>query len=513
MKRHFWVFAVCVSVLFAALYAAFYWQTGEMYNSPDENALAVFARHFAEQGNLTIERPTIDEIAHPRSVNIKDGQFVPGSFLGWLLFVGYAARLLGFNIARFAPAAVAVAGAWAYFGIVRRLFNEEQAWVSFFLLLTLPPWWYYASRGFMPNVAFVSMILLGVYGLIRAGETRSWIWSACGGLALGMGLAIRPNELVWIVIAALFYIRDLRLIGAKRLSLAILGALLPLLVVAYWQAQTFGHWYATGYQSFSGTSDASSLIESGSWLSLFFPFGLHAWQASVRFFQYQSAALWWFGIASCVGFIAWVKNVDKTIEQRRYTKVFLVILVYLLIYYGSWTFSDHPDQTRLSLGVSYGRYWLPIYVLALPYIAALWQNGARWRRPALLAVIFTLNTLSVYAFGDEHLGQLRRNIVEYQQWRTAVFEKTETSAVIISERSDKVFWPGREVIDYTPTDYAFLTRAAIVAKQAPLYLFTAIPRPDMQVIEQQQYAPCGLMLEYVASIDHDQSLYRVSVKP
>lgn len=516
MPRWEFRFAIALSAVFVLIYGSFYWQTWGMFNSPDENAVYVFTRHFIEEGSLTLARPDINEIAHPRSVNIRDGQFVPGSFIGWLLLLAYAG-FLGSWLMALLPAFVAVGGAWAFWGIVRRVFGRETAWLSLLLLLTLPAWWYYASRGFLPNVPFVSFLLMAVFTLIKTGEAKdekgimAWLWAAAAGFCAGLALIIRPNEIIWVLLAALLWLPELRAIRPSRL-LALVASVLPLVVTAYWQDQTFGRWYSTGYQSFAASVGEGAAAFSLS--SVFFPFGFHPWAALGRFLSYQIMVMPWLLVAAVLGLVAMRVITNKTPEQKKYARMFALVFAYLLIYYGSWQFFDHPDQTRLTLGVSYGRYWLPIFVLAVPYVvmgcralAARLRFG-RWSLPLVLTLVFTLNTLSVYAFGDENLGQLRRNIVEYKQRQAFVFERTAPNAVIISERNDKVFWPGRQVIHYQPDDYTFLADAAKILPRAPVYLFTAIPRDHLSVIEQASYAPQGLSLQYVASFQQ-QSLYQV----
>lgn len=514
MVRRISFVALILSAVFVWLYASFYWQTAPMYNSPDENAVAVFVRHFVEQGNLTIDRPDLNEVVHPRSVNIREGQFVPGSFIGWILLLGYAAEVFGGWIVPVLPALIAVCGALAFWGIVRRIFDEQTAWLSFLGLLTLPVWWYYASRGFLPNVAFVSFLLIAAHALLRVRDNKktTLAWAGLAGLSVGFSLAIRPNEIIWIALAGLLLLPAARKIRPSAWLACAAAVFIPLAITAYWQEQTFGHWYSTGYQSFAAGENAPDASVSAA--SALFPFGIDLIAALTRFAGYQVSTMIWFLIGAVAGIVVWLKLSFKTPEQKKYTHLFLLITLYLVLYYGSWNIADHPDATRLTIGVSYGRYWLPVYVMAIPFFVMGLRWLAQWlpwpgiRYGFLLALIFTLNTLAVYAFGDEHLGQLRRNIVEYREWKTFVQEQTPDNSVIISERNDKVFWPQRQVINYQPGDYLFLPEAADVARHVPVYLFTAIPRDHMAVIEQAEYIPRGLSLQYQSPYEN-MSLYQI----
>ena len=52
----------------------------------------------------------------------------------------------------------------------------------------------------------------------------------------------------------------------------------------------------------------------------------------------------------------------------------LFISVFFAIYYGSWEFTDKLTLHLNTLGISYVRYWLPIYLLSLPFVA----TGILW---------------------------------------------------------------------------------------------------------------------------------------
>ena len=50
----------------------------------------------------------------------------------------------------------------------------------------------------------------------------------------------------------------------------------------------------------------------------------------------------------------------------------LVVSAWLLVVYGSWWFSDNPDPTAITLGSSYVRYFLPLYILDYGQLVFIW---------------------------------------------------------------------------------------------------------------------------------------------
>ena len=90
--------------------------------------------------------------------------------------------------------------------------------------------------------------------------------------------------------------------------------------------------------------------------------------------------------------------VDINRPQKKYLVYFLVFLTVstiLIFYYGSWKFNDNPDPTRFTIGNSYTRYWLPIYLMMIPL--------------ASLAIVY-LSRFLVFSF-KEPTSKLKRIIM------------------------------------------------------------------------------------------------------
>ena len=85
--------------------------------------------------------------------------------------------------------------------------------------------WYHSVTTMLPNVAFISFLLIGIYFLVRPIEPytridpsvsrrlskKSALPLALAGIFCGIAISIRPSEVVWagvVILAALWFARD-----------------------------------------------------------------------------------------------------------------------------------------------------------------------------------------------------------------------------------------------------------------------------------------------------------------
>jgi hypothetical protein len=517
------------SVLFFLVYASFYWGNNGRYPSPDEQANAVFAQTFAREGTLTISRTVLEDIVRPRSVNVVGSNFVPGFFLGLVLVAGWVGKWLGLWAIPLVPIVLAAVAPFGYYLVTRRVFDTTTARVSTLLMFFLPAWAYYASRGFLPNVSMISAYLIGL-GLLLSAHTqhtlrRSWLalaLAAVAGFSFGFSFAVRPVEWFWgvgvLFALALVYRKQLRV---RLLACLVAGFALPLSAMAYWQQKTYGSWYATGYDQFGGAAEGSG-VEAGFSLASFamsvgralFPFGFDPLLALSQFWNQVFGGYWWLLPLVVLGCFIYWKSPTKIYEQKVYSVVFLAISVYLISYYGSWIIADHPDPNWVSIGTAYHRYWLPIFVLSLPYLVLglrffstklreIWVP-AQWLPWAAMIAMCVAVT---FGLGDDSLGRLAANGVKYEGLRERVLASTPVESVIASERNDKVFWPDRQVIHFADNDYPALAKS-VRNIQAPLYVLSRLPASHAEVVEQRDFAIYGLRFETVFT-QEEFTLYRI----
>ncbi|MDO8599617.1 MAG: hypothetical protein Q7S02_05920, partial [bacterium] len=195
-------------------------------------------------------------------------------------------------------------------------------------------------------------------------------------------------------------------------------------------------------------------------------------------------------------------------SERGWTFANLAFIVWLVLYYGSWTIADPLVRETNVLTISYVRYWLPIAIIlafwaAVGFRWVLDRCVARWRPSVavlmLLGIAFT-SFAQVITDPAEGLLRQREAIAEHRARARAVIAATERDAVIVSHRMDKVFFPERAVV-HVPAepDADFRKRLAMLLTGAPVYWYaTSAPPLSPEFV----WTPVGAM-------PFGEQLYRV----
>ncbi len=484
-----------------------------IFNSPDENANAVFTRFFAQQGSLqipaTYQGPGAEYLT-PRSVIYRDGFYVPGSFIGLPLIYGTLVRMLQFSffsshfsVMEFFTPFFAVFGILAFFGILRRIFNERIAFFSLVLLALHPAFWYWASRGMMHNVLFVSLVLVGIYFLIPTTnyklQTTNYFLA---GLFLGLALLVRTFDM--LLLAPVIFLLLWRKSLWSTVSFLVPVAL-AIIVLMNFNTLLYGSPFSFAYVPPSLPMDFSTATSTISHKlyaisSSLLPFGFHPRLALKNFLDYGVELFWWYSVPLGIGLwvlgTRWKKGVLST-KEKWYAGICMYVAVVFGIIYGSGQFFDHPDANAISLGNSYTRYWLPLYILMVP-LAAYFFEAMRGKSPfyspfvkggsrgiyAILCVMLALNSYTVLFASDISLLSIRETLQGYQVRQEKVLSLTPPNAIIVAGKYDKFLWPQRNVV-FSMNDPKLRTMLPVLIQARPLYYYSWNPERDSIILNQQ----------------------------
>ncbi|NMB48280.1 hypothetical protein GYA13_02420 [Candidatus Kuenenbacteria bacterium] len=448
--------------------------------------------------------------------------------------------------------------------------SESLAVISAVLLSFAPAWFYYACRGMYHNVLFMSLLIMGVYLLWKVLEeipspnfkflilnfplrhsfseaskinhklktTKSksgkllvtsypprvderqrveagqlLVTYFLSGLLLGFAIVTRTSEFVWIALTVLLiFIVHFKKIYWPGLILFLAAGFIPLIILFYYNQILYGSLLSAGYQAVSmalsdfGAGSAGVLFQI-----LITPFGLDPKSILTNSFNYlyQLFPLW--GSLAFVGaflFAILPMQLIKINYKKRitYLAYCLLLTAYLLIFYGSWSITDRIDRSNLSLGTSYLRYWLPIYLVLLPLIATvIWQisnllTPLKKRKTfyqslfsfLIIGAIF-LPTMNVVLRQKDESLFLLKNLSEART-KSALVNKLlgPDDIVLIYKQADKIFFPERpKVITElaVPLDYESV---ATLAKLRPLYYYTFARPADVASISRRYFQPYGL---------------------
>ncbi len=570
------IVGLLAAVFFAATAAFNYLVQTKDYvswSSPDENANYFFSEEFARTGRLAFFDPAApygNNILMPRSVRDDFGWLKPVSFLGLLLIYGGIAFCLGTAVIPFLTPLFAALGIILFYFLTRRLFGRRVALISACLLAVFPVYIYYSVRSMFHNVLFVVLLLAASYlavlavGKKQAREKRkflslpfspcfSWEFAAAfaAGLLAGLAVITRTSELLWLVPAGfviwLFYARRF---GLMKLILFLAGLFLALLPVIYYNQALYGSIFHGGYNEMNRSLDSISqsggdlvtrvfsggVNQFGVYLAVIaknvFYFGFHPGQSLNLFGNYVVKMFPYLFFPALLGFVLLLGQNSRRWQKKHlvYVLAGLILTAILLFYYGSWRFNDNPDPSRFTIGNSYTRYWLPIYLFLLPLATLAIVKVSRfifwskvkthdrlrqWAASALqAALVLTFAALSlvfVLYGSEEGLASLYDSTLAERASARQVLSLTEPAAVIITTYYDKLLFPYRRIIMGRLPNEEIEQAAKNLTRRYPVYYYNFYLDPAaVNYLNIGKLSAYGLKLELIKKINGQFGLYRLN---
>ncbi|HTK60707.1 MAG TPA: hypothetical protein VL283_05905 [Candidatus Baltobacteraceae bacterium] len=462
-----------------------------VWNSPDETANAFWAARVASGEPLRVEDALVASAAgviHPRSMVVSGGALVPGSFPGIILLYGVFTFLFKIPFFIYTPILTALAGLCLGL-LVSRLFDRKVGFWTAALFFVHPAVLYYGARGMFHNVLFIdAVVFAAALFVLRPLSTffgaRALADDAMGGFILAWALVIRTSEAVWVLPAFAAFLPFAGKQRWRRLAIALIGALVPIIVFMRINATLYGSPFRTAYSSSAPvaaeTESVAPTAEPAVTPATILPFGLHPRLAAHNVWNYGLKLFWWQSILAAAGFAWWIYGYRKaTSPQKVYALAALLTAAWLAALYGSWRILDRFDPADVTVGTSYVRYFLPAYVASLPFAAlALVRFAGLVRKPAAIPAVLVLCAafsvhLTVFA-GDESLRAVRRTLEGNAVKKATLLEWIEPEAVVMTERFDKLLVPERLRIIPT-TDAGAFAAAARAAAYAPAYWYGLEP--------------------------------------
>ena len=261
---------------------------------------------------------------------------------------------------------------------------------------------------------------------------------------------------------------------------------------------------------------------------------------------------YWIFWPAVLGFVLFLQKWRKWKRKHlAYLSSYLIISLILLFYYGSWGFHDNPDPSRFTIGNSYTRYWLPIYMGALPFVSLLIARLSKfifsWVHPAvktkdfyninnkedkkkilkykfnkkflisgfMAAVVILISFISIrfVLFGSEEglifTAQRQR---EAKKELEKIIELTENNSVIITRYHDKLLFPERKVIVGLFNNKEMVEKYSILVKYIPVYYYNfTFPQADLNYLNNKRLAESGLRIEKVEQVTDSFTLYKLNL--
>lgn len=420
-----------------------------VFLSPDETANAVSARTFAWQRNMRYEEPLLEQFPwlHPRSFVTQGTAMVPVGFLGLPILLGIIWKLVGeWGLVLFTPL-LALSVAFPLWRFTSKWGRTSQA-ATVLTWLSFPTVILYANRGLFANLPVVCLTVWACYFLWDERVVRRASSVALAGLCAGFAIAMRPTEIVWVLPWLWLAMRPLSLRRREVSEVLMFGFALsfPLFLAAFVAWRTYGSPDAVGYFLRDPVVIAPGYqLPPASHVSIW-PFGIHPMNVLRNVWFYLVKTLWpWVVPLVAIAMLFWKKRTARPYLIAGAWTTFALVLIY-----GQAVYQDHVGVNFVSFGNSFLRYLLPIAPLAALAVGALATKLPKRFSVAIVALLVLLGTNMALRGDSESVLPSRQELQRYQAIRNAAVEKLGTETIILSERSDKIFFPTFRVASPLP---------------------------------------------------------------
>jgi len=538
------------------------------WSSPDETANYTFAKLYGQTGEISIFESynlLVDDIMLPRSFRSDFGVLKPVSFLGIILIYGKIASLFSYKVLPFLTPFFASLGIIYYYLLIKRLFYKQLAFFSSLLLSIFPVYFYYSTRSMFHNVLFIVLLLISVYYAVLAVSKKSFYWRiflfALSGLFLGASIITRTSELIWILpFFFILWIFNIKKVGFLPIVVFLSFVLVGILPMFYYNQILYGQAFFGGYNQMNNSiisigQNSTAIVKAvvvgekhrlgeifDSLYKSIFVFGFHPRQSLEMFQSYfvkMFSVLFWPGL---FGFFIYLYQAIKKRARKRLAYIFSVAVfsAILILYYGSWIFNDNPDPSSRTIGNSYTRYWLPIYMAFIPMSALFFSQVLRFviprsffkknnkhkflsfylSRPSIIlaiqllvfSILFFYSTSFVLYGSEEGLVYSGQRLLLAKEEARQVLELTENNSTIITLYHDKVLFPERKVVVGLFNDKEMIKRYVLIAKKLPLYYYNfTLPEKDLRYLNNRRLAEFGLSIKKVEELNDSFTLYRLNL--
>jgi len=518
------------------------------FNTPDEVLNYYFSTQYAKIGELFYLEPLdkiMNRVIFPRWALVVGNKVTPGNFLGLDLIygtIGKTAELIsGLKagvIIPFLTSFFAVIGVLFFYLLVKLFFEKSIAFISALLMFVFPGFWYYASRTMFNNILFLSLFLAGLYFLLKLiaeerrhtrGSTQKFALylAMATGLCFGLALIVRTSEAIWVVLMVLmiliFYRKNFKNIWLYLLIgfIIFMACFLPVL---YHNKILYDNYFSTGYP----LNTVSSNLETGAikpispLQAVFLPFGFHPRHIVYVVYNYILKLFWPWAILFLAGVILFFRQ-EKTREQKLYFYLTSVI-GYLILYYGSWIFYDSSLSNLISIGSSYVRYFLPIFVFGLPFIALclvkIWQNQKmKLIFKIILFVIFFHYTLYIIHntifSGPESLPSVKNNLVKYNIQAESILKIVNKDDIILLDSSaDKIVFPELKhiIVPQGGIEYLEIRKILNLALAQKVYYFHNNASVSADWLNENKFNTEELEVYDGENIKREGAIYKLKLK-
>ena len=458
-----------------------------IFNWPDANANYFFVKLFTENNTLSFYEPLniiTDNIIHTRSINVLSGSLVPMSWLWPIILWSSFAKIFGLFSVLWLNPLLAILSLWLVYGISQHLWQDKNLSILITALLAFfAPWLYFANLVMLPSILIIFLYLLSAYLFLLSFHKNNFIIFSTASAIFVLSVLARPSEFIWLasILLLSIYFNKAK-IQAKHVFTFFSIFIIFTCITLYFNKLVYGNYFSFGYLNFQATDKAIPAQ------SIFLPFG---WQTKIflkNIFYHFILLIWPYWILVLTALVILRKKVFALDNiWKKYFIICLVASFLLFIYYANWDIADQSVKQYNKISNSYIRYFLPLYILWLPIFAKSIQiifnsprvvAGKYFYQTIIIILlsIFSLH-LAFYAPFDGLLVQKKNINIYYQQFEQ-VKKLVPQDAIILTIKSDKIFFPAYQVV-VPQGDLPLWPRLAKLLTQRPVFYVHDLAETDL----------------------------------
>ena len=509
-----------------------------IFDWPDAMANFAFIESFIADNQFLIPFPDnsdIQNVVHPRSVNVFAGNLVPMGFIGQVLLYGLIGKVIGVYGVLFLTPFFGSLAVYYYYRLCAKIFhNDLVGFISAALLATQSAFVYYTMVVMLHTVLFVSLLIIGFWLLIKRNDTdkavKKYTLIFFSGFTIGFALAVRTVEAPWVLLSvlilSLIYARQKWWLSALIFCFGLSAAFAPVFLInsqLYGDALSFG--YLKLHQSgevFSRLPDAFKVSGQNQFerviRAVFLPFGWNVKNLFKVGYFFILQNFWPYLSLTVLGLVAFLRQKEKSLAMWVYLGIGSMICLWLVLYYGNWRFDDLDVLRYASISSSYTRYLLPFYILTIPgaaYFIYRLISGSKAKFLRQLAAIFIILGVVGFSGYSALFGQKADGLIHYDETTRRYYRQfmvadaiLPANSLVITDRADKYFFPKYQTVVFQ-LNYSIFPELARVIDKYPIYYFTVMPDKDISYINREKINEFNLILHQPITIDDSYRLFRL----
>lgn len=478
---------------------------GGPWYSPDEQSNKLFTQIYAETGQLSYEKDYLasdsENMLHMRGLLTYNGRAVPFNFLGLPILYGTIYRYLG-DYTEFIYILFALI-IFVYLTKLYYLLFKHKSLICPLVMAACMPLLFYLNSPYFNVVPAITFSIAGGYYLTKyAIQNSGRADLVLGSLLFGIAIFCQYYYLIFLSLLTLvlFLLKHRgikRSLGTDIAIYSFIVAVTFVLPVLILNNQYYGsplqYGYSLMYEVYlpqQVEAGGVSLISlSGLKLALF-PSPIDPGVILRNIIRY------WFYLMPLYSALAIWGTISYIREKRAfsiYYILFALLAIYIICYRGGDAGIWGQDKPVPVLGASILRYWLLLYIAAVPFVSYGIERirlRGKFIAASVIAVLLITGLATTLTINVDSLDDRARSMLYAESYGEGIAELTEEDAIIYCGRSDKAITAHRDVATWWifpefEADKVAQSMTKVKQLGYPVYLIQEAPLRDIEELNSE----------------------------